>query len=76
MNTHLKLMIQKITREQAIVELEALVRKADRSLDVDLLQGLEIAAEYQTYEKVRKAACLVREALNELYEETLKVKGA
>lgn len=75
MSIHFKYITQKISREQAIVDLENSVRLADRSLDVELLMALEVCAEYKTYEKVRKAACLVREALNELYNETLKIKG-
>lgn len=53
--------------DAALIELESYVRDADSALDVSLLCSAEIVAPYQTYEKLRQAACLVRDAMNELY---------
>jgi L-fucose mutarotase/ribose pyranase (RbsD/FucU family) len=68
-------MMNKMSKDDAILELEQYIRETDGSLSCDVLQALEVCAEYSTYEKVRKAACLIREAMNELYEESLKIKG-
>jgi len=57
-----------ISEKEALTELELYVRAADRALDVNLLCAAEYVADYKTYEKLRKAACLVREAMNEIYD--------
>lgn len=69
----------RITREDALLEIEAAVRDVDKALGVNLLVSAEITCNYQTYEKLRQAACLVRVAMNELYEQVQalsEVKGA
>ena len=63
----------KISRDEALVALEAAVREIDQSLHTDLLSAAETVADYETYEQLRQAACLVRLALNNLYT---KIKGA
>ncbi len=60
--------LDKITHEEAQKKLEALVREIDGNLDTDLLNAAEIVAPYKTYEKLRKASVLVRDAMNELYD--------
>ncbi len=57
------------------VELESYVRELDQSIS-PLLESAESLTKYKTYEKLRKAACLIREALNELYDETEAIKKA
>lgn len=67
---YLRIMMQKIDQQAAKQELETYVRQADQALGVDLLQAAEACADYKTYEQLRQAACLVREAMNTLYTQT------
>ncbi len=69
-NLYLRIMMRKIDQQSAKQELELYVREIDKSLCCDLLQAAESAADWQTYEQLRQAACLVREAMNTLYTQT------